>query len=394
MRQVTVNTLGVPIAGQFWSSDDVVLKRESHIFSLANLVLPAEWLSLSAGVQGEWTRQEGAGEVHLDQGDPNLPLFFSLYPAMVQSDLDKQEWSESALLRMTKLPFTVVFGEARLSQQQIGQFEQDAPINGAAPFAETEFLRDTDATNDRREWRAGFETSPWRWLAFNAHYRKRTSTSDYDHFKISDDPTGYSAFIRWREIDTDEAQARLVLRPCTWLKASLTYQLVATDYSTRTDPVPGGTVPEGLLAGNYDANVYGLSVTLMPFPKLYLSGAFTYSLTRTITAQNHDPSIAPYKGDEYSLLAHGSYAVNPSTDLQVAYSFSRAGYGQGNVADGLPLGVDFTRHGVVAGITRRMNRFLTTNLRYAFYRYAEPSSGGFNDYTAHGVFATLNVKWK
>jgi hypothetical protein len=45
-------------------------------------------------------------------------------------------------------------------------------------------------------------------------------------------------------------------------------------------------------------------------------------------------------------------------------------------------------------MTRRMTRYLTTNLRYAFYQYSEPSTGGFNDYTAHGVFATLIVKWK
>jgi len=32
-------------------------------------------------------------------------------------------------------------------------------------------------------------------------------------------------------------------------------------------------------------------------------------------------------------------------------------------------------------------------LRYGFYRYSEPSTGGSVDYTAHGVFATLALKW-
>ena len=394
LHQATVNTVGVPIAGRFWSSDDVVLKRESHIFSLANLVLPSEWLSLSAGVQGEWTRQEGAGDVHLDEGDPNLPAFFSSYPAMVRSDLDQQQWSESALVRFTKIPFTVLFGEGRFSQQQIGQFEQDMPAPGTTADAETTFLRDTDFTNDRREWRAGFDTSPWRWFSLSAHYQKRTSENDYDNFKNSADPTGYPAFIRSREIDTDEGQARLVVRPWTWLKGTLTYQVVATDYSTKTDPVPFGTVPEGLLAGTYDAHVYGFGLSLTPFPRLFVSGSFTYSDSRTITARNHDSSVAPYKGNEYSLLANASYAVNQATDLNAAYSFSRADYGQNNVADGLPLGLDFTRHGVVAGITRRLSPNLTTNLRYAFYQYSDPSTGGFNNYTAHGVFVTFIVKWK
>jgi mono/diheme cytochrome c family protein len=394
LSQVTVNSSGVPITGQFWSSDDVVLKRESHILSLANLFLPVDWLSASAGIQSEWTRQEGAGNVNLDQGDPNLPPFFLLYPAMVQSDLDKQELSESALVRFTKIPFTVLFGEGRFSQQTIGQFEQDMPLGGTAPNPEITFLRNTDFTNDRREWRAGFDTSPWRWIVLGAHYRKRVSDSDYDTTKVTADPSGYPGFILWREIDTDETQAKLVLRPATWLKATLTYQLVATDYSTKTEPGPGGSVPQALLAGNYDANVYGLNLILTPLQRLYFSASFTYSDTEIRTASNKDPSIVPYRGNVYSLLASATYALNPATDLRAAYSFSRADYGQNNVADGLPLGLDLTRNGVVVGVTRKMTSYLTTNLRYAFYQYSEPSTGGFNDYTAHGIFATVVMKWR
>ena len=66
---------------------------------------------------------------------------------------------------------------------------------------------------------------------------------------------------------------------------------------------------------------------------------------------------------------------------------------QDNVADGLPLGLDYTRHGLNAGITRKWSESLSTALRYSYYRYAEPSSGGVNDYSAHGVFLTMNYKW-
>jgi hypothetical protein len=394
LSQATVNSAGIPVFGQFWSSDDVVLKRESHIFSFANLLLPVDWLSGSVGVQSEWTRQSGAGNVNLDQGNPNLPPNFVLYPTIVQSDLDKQELSESALVRFTKIPYTVLFGEGRFDQQTIGQFEQDAPAGTTPSDPEITFLRNTDFTNDRREWRAGFDTSPWRWIALSAHYRKRISDSDYDTTKEMTNGPGYPGFIRWREIDTDETQAKLVLRPATWLKATLTYQLVATDYSTKTAVLPGMAIPPGLLAGNYDANVYGLNLVLNPLQRLSFSGSFTWSDTRTRTASNDDPSIAPYRGNVYSLLASATYVLNQATDLRASYSFSRADYGQNNVGDGLPLGLDFTRHGVVFGVTRKMTSYLTTNLRYAFYQYSEPSTGGLNDYTAHGVFATFVVKWR
>lgn len=386
LNQITTGALDAQ--SKFWSTEPISLRRQSHIISLANLFRPMDGLTASVGVQSEWTRQEGLGRVHLDQGDPND---FVLYPATVQSDFDETKISENVSLRFTKIPWTVLFAEARFDQDAIGQFEKDLADPGVTPDPEIPFRRDTDYTNDRREFRAGFDTSPWRWFALSAHYKRRTSDSDYDNVKMPP-VTGYPGFIRSRQIDGDEFQTRLVLRPTTWLKTTLTYQLVATDYSTTTDTVPNGTIPEGLLAGNYDAQVYGLNLTLTPFQRIYFSGAFTYSDSRTKTVQDSIQSVVPYKGNVYTLLTSATYILSKTTDLQLTYAFSRSDYGQNNVAEGLPLGLDYTRHGLMAGATWRLTKSLTSSLRYGFYKYSEPSSGGFNNYTAHAIFATLAMK--
>ncbi len=391
LDQVTVNAFGQPVAGMFWSADDVTLKRQSHILSLGNLFLPADYLSASLGVQSEWTHQEGFGNVHLDEADPNVPLV-TAYPATVQSDLDKQELSENCLIRLTKIPSTVVFAEGRFAQESIGQFEQDEPEAGTSPDPKTTFLRNTDFTNDRREWRTGFDTSPWRWLAFNAHFKSRSSDSEYENSKIAL-KDGYPAFIRARKIDTDEVQTKLVLRPVNWLKTTLTYQLISTDYSTSTDPVQGITPGGPILAGQYEANVFGLQATVTPIQRFYFSGTITYSDSRTLTAQNGNPSVVPYKGGIYSLMTSGTYLLSQTADLHASYSFSRADYGQSNFADGLPLGLDFTRHALMIGFTCRLTSYLNSSLRYGFYQYNEPSSGQVNNYTAHGIFATCSFTW-
>ena len=290
-----------------------------------------------------------------------------------------------------------MFAEARFEQEDIGQFEQELTSGNVPPA----FLRDTDADNNQRDGRLGFSTSPWRWLTFSSEYRNRVSDTDYDHrVDLSYTNNGvlvrnpdYSAFIRHRKIDTAGVETKLVLKPATWLKATLTYRLAGTDYSTGTDPVPGGTVPGELQAGRYDAHIYGVNLTLTPFHRFYFSGTFNYSNSRTTTAQHGNPSIAPYKGDEYSLLASADYALDQLTHLHAAYSFSEANYGQNNLPDGLPLGLDYARHGLMVGITRRLTSRVSSSLRYAFYQYAEPSTGGLNDYRAHGVFATVMVKW-
>jgi hypothetical protein len=388
MHQTTTDAIGTPVAGNFWSTDPIELQREAHMCSFASLFTPISGLSVSLGTQAEFQHQEGWGNIHLDSGDPNVPSLFILQPAMVQSDLDTTRTRENLGVRWSGLPFTVLFGEARLEQERISQFEEEAGDVSSA------FLRDTDASNDRYDARLGFNTSPWRWVSWTGHYRVRESDTDYNQarrFVLEGD--GYSAFIRRREISGDEAETKLSLRPYKWLKTSLSYQHVTTDYSTTTDPVSGNISPGGILtAGRYEADVYGLGFTFVPNGRLSLSSTFTYSDSHASTAQNGDPSVAPYRGEVYSLIETVNYSLNPATDLRASYGYSQADYGQNNAADGLPLGLNFVRHSLSAGITRRWTSRLSTDLRYSFYKYSENGTGGINDYTAHGIFASLSFK--
>ena len=384
--QSTADVSGAPTSGKFWNSR-ITLSRESHVFSVASLFTPLEYLSITLGCQNEWSREDGFGETDLDGGDPNIPALFNLHAAPVQSALNEFKSMQNANVRFTKLPFTVLFADARLQQDSIGQF-------GSGQFWQetnstvTPFARDTDYRNNRYVVRAGFNTSPWRWFEFNAQFRRSQSHSDYNHLHDST-VNSYPAFILAREIRTDQMDAKLVLHPATWVKLTLTYQVVATDYSTRTDPQFS---PE-ILAGNYDAHVGGFGFTLTPFKRFYVSGMVTYSQSRVVTADNGNPSVVPYQGDTWSASGTASYVLSDATDLNLAWSLSHADYGQNNFADGLPLGLNFTRQTFTAGVTRKFSQRVSANLRYSFYDYSEPSSGGNNNYTAHGVFATVAVRW-
>jgi mono/diheme cytochrome c family protein len=377
-------------SGHFWNTENITLRRDSHVFSLANLFLPVDGLSVSAGVQSEWTHQEGFGKIREEFGDPNVPGLLFLLPATISSDLDKTKTMENVSVRFTKVPHTVLFAEARLEQEDLGQFERE---DGDTPEA---FLRDTDAVNRQHDWRAGFNTSPWRWLSLSAHYRSRGSDTDYHHLRdvaFGFPNEGYSAFITARTIRTDAVQARLAWRPAAWLKTTFTYDREATDYTTATEPLPADFSPGGRInAGSYAGNVYGCNLTLTPFRQVYFSGTVTYSDTRMATHHPDFLAIGPYRGGTCNFIGSANYAVNARTGLQAAYAFSRANFGQNNIADGLPLGIDYTRHSLMAGVSRKFSERVTATLRYGFYSYAEPTSGGVNDYTAHGVFVTLAMK--
>ena len=93
----------------------------------------------------------------------------------------------------------------------------------------------------------GFNTSPWRTVSFTAQFNKRISDTDYNDLR-DQSPSGgegYPAFIRERRIDTDEVLTKLVVKPAKWLKTTLSYRLIATDYDTTTDSVAGGTLSPG-----------------------------------------------------------------------------------------------------------------------------------------------------
>jgi hypothetical protein len=385
LDETTVNIMGFTPVGNFWHTPQVTFSSESEIFSVSSLFHPIPALSLSLESQNEWTHQDGFGTTYLDFGSPpTVPV-----PMIENGNYETVNTLQNASLRFTAIPFTIVSANARLSQQSVDEYEQDA-----GSFTDDNVSRKTDAENQTEDVRASFDTSPWRWLGLNAQYRYFSSDTDYNQLQDSTPLTGYPAFILGRTIKTDEVDARLVLKPSTWFRTTLSYQIARTDYSTLTDPVLGGISPGGpLLAGIYDAHTYAISTAVTPWRRLSVSGSFSRNDSKTTTFANNDPSIVSYKGNVYTASANVTYILNKTTDLSAAYLYGNANYGENNSAAGIPLGLDYTRHTLTLGLKKRINEHLSASAQYAFYTYTDPSLGGLTDYTAQGVFATLYYHW-
>ncbi|MEW6306366.1 MAG: c-type cytochrome domain-containing protein [Verrucomicrobiota bacterium] len=381
-------TTGAVPFGDYWSAQGIVLDQHSHVFNLSSLLGPWSGLTLSAGAQSEWQRQRGFGNVNIDFGAPGV--FFIPQPATISANYDRAALEELVSLRFTSIPSTVLFAEARLQQESIGQFEQD--IGGGQ-----DFLRNTDASAELYDYSAGFTISPWQQTSLTAELRQRRKHSGYNHRvdqALAFPNAGYSAFIRERDVDLHEAKIRLSLRPVRWLKTQLTYQMIATDYSSVTDAEALTASPGGpIFAANHDTHIYTANTTFTPWRRFYFNGTFMYQDQRSRSASNNDPAVAPYEGNIYTVVSGATCVLDNRTDIHVAYSFSRAEFGQFNGATGLPLGIDYDLHSVLAGFTRRIRETMKAGLQYGYYRYREPAAGGANDYTAHGVFATFSKTW-
>ena len=380
-----------------WQANPIQLERESHVFSLSALLGPWQGLNLSLATQNEWTRQMGFSASDVNVFLPFAPFVFPVQPPeQNHSDWDRASFSQDIGLRFTKIPFTTLFADARLEQDDVGQFEEQD--GGLTPY-----LRDTDVRSRLIDTRVGFNSSPWRRLSLSGTYRRYDNRTDYNNNlkeSLGQFFEGYPAFITQRDLLSDDAQSKLAFQWVAWLKTSLTYEWQENHYRTTTDPVsdlltgaPGGTSPGGnLLAGTYDAHITSLNAVLTPWRRFFLSSTLAYQHARTVTAANASPSVSPYAGNIYSIICSGDYALNAKTDLIVAYSFSTADFAQKNLTAGLPLGIDYHQHTLQAGLKRQLGKGKTINVQYRYYRYDEPTSGTINNFEAHGVFATLNCR--
>ncbi len=377
------NLSAAPFQGD--TSRAIIVDRDSHVINIGSLFGPFNGLDFYSGFQSDWTSQSGDGDI-----------FVFGAPAGLGANLDSRTLEENFGLRYTKISDTVLYLDTKFQQRDIGQRENQFIDDGFGDA--TDFMRDTDASMDHKEYRSGLTYSPWRWASFNTWYRRQFRQNDYNHLTDTDLGTfappgnGFSAFVRSRDTETDEFNVKLTLKPWTRVRTSLSYRLTATDFRATTDSVDvfGTVFPSAsLFSGNYDAHIYTLSTTVQPKDRLFISGTASVSDVRTTSGVTDGALLVPYEGQIYTFSGSANYILSKTLDWNTTYSFSKATFGQPDTGLNLPIGIDYDRHGIVTGFTKKLSDTSQVRLQYGFFTYDEPTVAGANDYTAHGLFATF-----
>jgi hypothetical protein len=375
------------------SVPNITLERESHVANVNALLGPLDGFTFSTGAQTEWTQQHGFGAGNLNQlaFTRSPPSTLPIVPSVLSGDYDERSAMENMAARYTKIPFTVLFAEARLTQDSIDQLDSDLQSTG-------NFVEHTDFSSQLTDLRAGFSTSPWRWMTLSAHYRHYENDSHYPRTSPPQPNGGYPDFFRSRELLTDEIESKLVVRPCNWLKTTLSCQFLTTEF--RDDSFGASNTvshvvyspPGNTQTGRSDSQIYSIGNVFTPHPRLYFAGTFSYEPSRTRSANSGSPTVGPYHGDTYSADASGTYVLSQNTDFSIGWTFSEASYAQKKGLTVVPVDIRYQEHGVEAALTRQFGKNVSGRLQYSFNYYHEPSSGEANDFRAHTIFATLNFR--
>ncbi len=366
-----------------WVTRVVDVDLDSHVVNLNTMFGPFAGLIMSGGLQAEKTSGNGFTDALLTElaggGVTNSPR------ALIHSSTDKSSLEETVGLRYSKIPFTTLYAEGRWTEQQIDLDEHET--EDAVP----DFTRKTDTDIFRQDYIVGFNTAPIPRVTLSGRYRHSIYENDYENHV--DTVAGYPAFITGQNFIEDEFTTKLTLRPCRYFNVAFKYQKLATDIKTGTDSVPLLAPGGGLQSGNFDANIYSVSATVMPISRLYVTGLFSFQDTRTTTFANGNPAVIGYVGNVYTIMGVAGYALDNKTDVNVEYTYSRTDNFTDNSAAGLPLGLDSQRTGLLVGLTRRISKNVMARLRYGYYNYDDRSNGGIDNYIAHLASASCTVRF-
>lgn len=352
---------------------------DSDVVNLNGMLGPFKGLILYGGLQAEKTDTHGFSDALLAQGGSAATT------NIIRSFEDTKSLSENLGMRYMKIPYTTLYAEGQWNEEQIDldQAETEDDISSLA-------LNSNDTTL-RQDYRVGFNTAPLSRVTLAGSYRHSIDHDDYDY--PIDTVVGYPGFITAQDFTTDEVMAKLTLRPCSRFSVAFTYQLVSTDIRTSTEAIPVVTPGGTLQSGDYDLNIYSVSATVTPLSRWYLTGYFSLQDTRTSTPADQNPAVQTYRGNVYTAMATTGYALDNKTDLTLEYSYSCSDNFSNNDATGLPLGLNFQRHAVQAGVSRKISTNVVARLRYGFYSYDESSTGGYNNYIANLVSASCSVRF-
>ena len=201
----------------------------------------------------------------------------------------------------------------------------------------------------------------------------------------------------------DDFNIRMTFRPklpaCMGSLALVTrYDFVHTSIDSQW--YFGGDTFAELQSGEIKKHVISEALNWNPVPRFFLQANFSYVFNQTDTPANNidlvpnaGPTVENFRNDYWTVTSGIGYVIDDKTDFYADYYFYCANDYYKNAAVAVPYGMGSTENAVTATIARQLSTRTRLTLKYGFYDYQDTTSGGHNNYRAHSLFSTLQVRF-
>ena len=359
---------------------------KQYVFNLNLMWLLKDKLTLIPSVRVEHVDEDGSSSF-LNTPDET--------PYLNTSERGFTDVSEALELRYSGVTNWLFYVRGEWLEAQGNLEEQQSNTDPNAPGVT--LYRDTHDDRLTQKYLVGANWYPRRRLNLAAQYYHKIKQNDYAHRTDStpNDPDSgdrYPAYLTAQDFETDDVNVRMTWRPLNNLTFISRYDFQLSTVDTKADFL------DRIQSGKMTTHIFSESVSWSPFGRLYLQGSVNYVLDRTETPANDltdsAANLVPESRNDYwNATATAGYALDDKTDLRAQYFYYRADDYVDNSLASQPYGAGAEEHGVSAELSREITPRLRWTLKYAFFSNRDQTSGGHNNYDAHGVYSSLRYRF-
>jgi hypothetical protein len=305
---------------------------------------------------------------------------------------DYDRFAERLELRYTGIANWLFYFEGEW-EEDYGHVDEFQTMNLIGPSLD----KDTNALGQL--YTIGANWYPTMRLNFSGQYYHRIASYNEDII------TAQFPRLIDQDWNIDDFNVRITFRPK--IPAYLGTLALVTRYDFQHTSIDGqwGVFSDGellaeLQTGEIKRSVITESINWNPLARFYLQANFSYTFNQTDTPANNidlvpntSPTVTNFRNDYWTVTSSAGFIIDDKTDFSTDFSFYCANDHFKNAGVAVPYGLGATEYTASATITRQLTKQMRLLLRYGYYDYRDVTSGGHNNYTAHSLYSSLQVRF-
>jgi len=375
---------------------------KENVFNANLFWMPFESLAILSGFRYTHENNDSDSTFLAEETVPNTPPFTPLnpaggfhfgppIPAEGARNSDDNLFAEMVELRYTGIKDWLFYFE--------GEWEEDFGNVNEFQNIDEEIPLDKDTNALSQKYTIGATWYPTMRLNLAGQYFHRIATYDEDVF------TAIFPRLNHQDWTVDDFNIRVTFRPKlpTWigtLALVTRYDFVHTSIDGQWEVFPQDDLLAELQTGEIKQHVISESLNWNPLPRFFLQANVSYVLNQTDTPANSidlvpnaGPTVLNFRNDYWTVTSGIGYVIDDKTDFYADYYFYCANDYVNNAAVAVPYGEGATEQAVSATVTRKLSKNMRLLLKYGYSNYRDVTSGGHNNYQAHSLFSSLQIRF-